>query len=177
MKGEKMNTEKCSKQNMYQNRKGFTLLELLVVVLIIGILAAIALPQYKKAVAKAQFAQIVMATKSLKSATDRYFLAHDQYTNNINDLDITIDSNINCIMNEETSGASLCYNEKFALWRYKQGNILECAAKTQDENSALAQVCKDFTKNQNCGLSSGASTCWRLGLKPCFRCQDTSSTL
>ena len=166
-----MNTEK------QKNNKGFTLIELLVVVLIINILTAIALPQYKKVVAKAQLAQIVMATKSLKSATDRYFLAHNEYTKNIDDLDITIDSNINCVVSVGTDGASLCYNEKFALWRYKQGSFLECAAKTQDENSALAQACRDFTKNQHCGLSYTASTCSRLELKPCFRCQDTSSTL
>ena len=55
-------------------KKAFTLIELLVVVLIIGILSAIALPQYQKAVHKARFAEVLVRAKSYRDAINLYML-------------------------------------------------------------------------------------------------------
>ena len=72
------------------NKKAFTLIELLVVVLIIGILAAVALPQYQRAVEKSRAAQAVLLVRSLARAQEVYYLANGAYATSFEDLDIQI---------------------------------------------------------------------------------------
>ena len=71
------------------NKKAFTLIELLVVVLIIGILAAVALPQYQKAVEKSKSAQAVTMLKSVYQAVQEHYLANGTWPTSFADLSVT----------------------------------------------------------------------------------------
>lgn len=67
---------------------GFTLIELLVVVLIIGILAAVALPQYKLAVVRSKTKAILPILSAIQRAQEVYYLNNGEYVKDIQSLDI-----------------------------------------------------------------------------------------
>ena len=73
-----------------QRRSGFTLIELLVVVLIIGILAAVAVPQYFRVVEKGRVAEATAYAGDIRGAQERVALRAGTYSNDANVLDVSI---------------------------------------------------------------------------------------
>ena len=73
---------------MKNNKKGFTLIELLVVVLILGILAAMAMPQYFKAVERSRMSEAVSLLSSIASAQQRKYLQINNYSAKYKGLDV-----------------------------------------------------------------------------------------
>ena len=93
-----------------KSNKAFTLIEILVVVLIIGILAAIALPHYQLVRDQAEFRKYQAMGASLRDAYDEYVLLHGVGTRKFEDLSFTMPSDftkayttgiINCVKNTD----------------------------------------------------------------------------
>ena len=119
---------------MKKSKKGFTLVELLVVVLIIVILAAIAVPQYQMAVLKSKYSTLKQATKSLVEAEDSFYLANGKYGNAyeldvsvgtiISEFDYEIGNDITCQLvgiNSEWAKAVTCtYKNNIITTSYQQ---------------------------------------------------------
>ncbi|ENV9276857.1 pilin, partial [Neisseria gonorrhoeae] len=75
-------------------QKGFTLIELMIVIAIVGILAAVALPAYQDYTARAQVSEAILLAEGQKSAVTEYYLNNGEWPKNNDEAGVASASTI-----------------------------------------------------------------------------------
>ena len=158
---------------MKGNNVGFTLLEVLIVVLVIGILTAVAVPQYQKAVLKSRYSALMPIAKSLAMGNEAYYMTNNTYANSPTELDVAGQTSypdgatIN-LVNDTSKDMSyviatrpqLMPNNKHIVFQKHSGKFADvtiCEA-TSDEQATW--LCRDALHGQVIDGNSLSGTGW-----------------
>ena len=163
---------------MIKTNKGFTLIELLVVVLIIGILAAMAMPQYFKAVERSRMTEADTLLGSIAQAQRRKFLQTNKFVTNYKALDVSPKGangstyytkgaggngfTVALTGTDFTGGYATATRSagsgtlqyKYSLKRYYQSDNVTCTG----DGDAGKELCADF-----CGIDNPTGSCCNNG--------------
>ena len=144
-------------------RNGFTLIELMIVVAIVAILAAIAIPQYRKYVQKSNRATAKSALLDLSRREETYYSTNNTYTLNLSNLGYS-SSNITNNQIQVPNSSNPTYVISFSAPATSGSSASTYTAQAIPTGSQTGDSCGtysvDYLGNQLPATSSGSSSCW-----------------
>ena len=142
--------------------RGFTLIELLVVVVIIAILAAIAVPQYKHATLKARFSTVMPMAKAIADAQEVYYQGRQLYALDVEDLDVTpVTAENTSVSLSQTDGYDyvMAQNSKvpganyIIYQKYSENYPSEIHCEAEKDNADAEWLCSSLSNNNEIGVT------------------------
>ncbi|HEZ5869965.1 TPA: pilin [Neisseria meningitidis] len=120
-------------------QKGFTLIELMIVIAIVGILAAVALPAYQDYTARAQVSEAILLAEGQKSAVTEYYLNHGIWPGDNSSAGVATSANIkgkyvqsvevkNGVVTAEMASSNVnkeIQGKKLSLWAKRQNGSVK----------------------------------------------------
>ncbi|MFQ3108146.1 pilin [Neisseria meningitidis] len=159
-------------------QKGFTLIELMIVIAIVGILAAVALPAYQDYTARAQVSEAILLAEGQKSAVTEYYLNHGKWPDGNSDAGVATSSEIKGKYVEKVEVAKgvitatmlstgvnkEIQGKKLSLWAKRQNGSVKwfCGQPvTRDANNTAKDAVTAANDNSNNGINTKhlPSTC------------------
>lgn len=119
-------------------KKGFTLIELLVVVLIIGILSAVAVPQYTKAVEKSRLSSMLPLLRSIAEAKKIYYMSTGEHARTFDVLDVSLPAGT--IVTDNSYYGQNATHGKIHIWLDAGGNEVVGVLYLSDSSSLLYYI-------------------------------------
>ncbi|HFC8220162.1 TPA: pilin [Neisseria meningitidis] len=143
-------------------QKGFTLIELMIVIAIVGILAAVALPAYQDYTARAQVSEAILLAEGQKSAVTEYYLNHGEWPGNNTSAGVASSSEIkgkyvksvevkNGVVTAQMASSNVnneIKGKKLSLWAKRQAGSVKwfCGQPVERNAKATGANADDVTK-------------------------------
>ncbi|HGG7587474.1 TPA: pilin [Neisseria meningitidis] len=143
-------------------QKGFTLIELMIVIAIVGILAAVALPAYQDYTARAQVSEAILLAEGQKSAVTEYYLNHGEWPGDNSSAGVASSSTIkgkyvksvevkNGVVTAEMKSSGVnkeIKDKKLSLWAKRQdGSVKWFCGQPVERNAKATDDVKAATAN------------------------------
>ena len=141
--------------------QGFTLIELLVVVLIVGILSAVALPQYQTAVERSRATEALTLMTAIRESMERYHSQREAWPTSFEQLDVDIPQNAEC---EDTTPAG--FGGKNFCVGFSGSNITAVRRRANHTYSLTTAITENangtysFTRSCNADASDSEATAY-----------------